>query len=130
MGERSAFGEQLSEKQAQRFAIAEQETELHAARTMTRHAAEKIRRGEQARIEVAMSKYYTANVVQDTIDLAVQACGASGISRHLPLADFYESVRAFRIIDGADEVHKRSIAREAFEDENVPEGELENLPRF
>jgi len=34
----------------------------------------------------------------------------------------------FRIVDGADEVHKRSIARAAFED--VPEDELENLPRF
>jgi acyl-CoA dehydrogenase len=130
MQERTAFDSQLSEKQAQRFAIAEQETQLHAARTMVRHAAEKIARGEQARIEVAMSKYYTANVVQETIDLALQACGGAGISRHLPLADFYESVRAFRIIDGADEVHKRSIAREAFEEENVPEGELTNLPRF
>ncbi len=130
MQERSAFGTQLSDKQAQRFAIAEQETQLHAARTMVRHAAEKIANGEQARIEVAMSKYYTANVVQETIDLALQACGGAGISRHLPLADFYESVRAFRIIDGADEVHKRSIAREAFEDENVAEGELTNLPRF
>jgi acyl-CoA dehydrogenase len=128
MAERSAFGEQLSDKQAQRFRLAEQETKLHGARTMVRHAAEKIARGEQARIEVAMSKYYTANVVQETIDFALQACGGSGISRHLPLADFYEANRAFRIVDGADEVHKRSIARAAFED--VPDGELTNLPRF
>ncbi|WP_136715226.1 acyl-CoA dehydrogenase family protein [Halorientalis salina] len=128
MSEREAFDENLSEKQAQRFELAERETQLHAARTMVRHAAEKIAQGEEARIEVAMSKYFTANVVQDTIDFAVQACGGAGISRHLPLADFYEANRAFRIVDGADEVHKRSIARAAFED--VPEGELTNLPQF
>jgi acyl-CoA dehydrogenase len=128
MSERDAFGESLEQKQAQRFRVAEQETHLHAARTMVRHAAEKIARGEEARIEVAMSKYFTANVVQETIDFALQACGGAGISRHLPLADFYEAARAFRIVDGADEVHKRSIARAAFED--VPDEELTNLPRF
>ncbi|MFD1588749.1 acyl-CoA dehydrogenase family protein [Halorientalis brevis] len=128
MHERDAFGESLEDKQAQRFRLAEQETQLHAARTMVRHAAEKIARGEEARIEVAMSKYFTANVVQETIDFALQACGGAGISQHLPLADFYKANRAFRIVDGADEVHKRSIARAAFED--VPEAELANLPRF
>ncbi|MFB6179289.1 MAG: acyl-CoA dehydrogenase family protein [Halorientalis sp.] len=128
MQERDGFGDSLAEKQAQRFELAERETQLHAARTMVRHAAEKIAGGEEARIEVAMSKYFTANVVQETIDFALQACGGAGISQHLPLADFYAANRAFRIVDGADEVHKRSIAREAFE--NVPDGELENLPRF
>jgi acyl-CoA dehydrogenase len=128
MQNRDAFGDRLADKQGLRFRVAEQETQLHAAKTMVRHAAQKIARGEEARIEVAMSKYYTANVVQETVDFALQACGGSGISKHLPLADFYESVRAFRIVDGADEVHKRSIAREAFE--NVPEGELVNIPEF
>jgi acyl-CoA dehydrogenase len=77
-----------------------------------------------------MSKYYTANVVQDTIDFALQACGGAGISQHLPIADFQKANRAFRIVDGADEVHKRSIARAAFDEAEIPEGELENLPRF
>jgi acyl-CoA dehydrogenase len=130
MNEREGFGEDLSQKQAQRFRIAEQETQLHAARTMVRHAADKISQGEEARIEVAMSKYYTANVVQDTIDFALQACGGAGISQHLPIADFQKANRAFRIVDGADEVHKRSIARAAFDEDELPEGELENLPRF
>ena len=62
------------------------------------------------------------------VDSALQYCGGTGISRDLPLADFYESVRQFRIIDGADEVHKRSIAREAFED--PPMEELERITRF
>jgi acyl-CoA dehydrogenase len=128
MSEREAFGSNLSEKQAQRFSIAEAETRLHAARTMVRDAAEKLDAGGEARIEVSMSKVFAANVAQETIDLAIQCCGGAGISRDLPLADFYDAVRAFRIVDGADEVHKRTIAREAFEDVN-PE-EVESIPQF
>jgi acyl-CoA dehydrogenase len=130
MSEREAFGSTLDEKQSLRYDIADMETRLHAARTMVRHAAEELASGEQARVPVSMSKVFTANVAQDAIDLAVQCCGGAGISRDLPLADFYEGVRAFRIVDGADEVHQRVIAREAFEDAGEHAPELEQLPTF
>ncbi len=126
--EREAFGEPLAEKQAIRFDVAEHRIQLHAARTMVRHAAEQIRQGEDARIEVAMCKTFAANATQQAVDSALQYCGGTGISRDLPLADFYESVRQFRIIDGADEVHKRSIAREAFAE--PPMEELVTITRF
>jgi len=126
--EREAFGSTLAEKQALRFELADHRTQLHAARTMVRHAAGSIRDGEEARIEVAMCKVFTANAVQEAIDTAVQVCGGNGIGKDLPLADFYENVRQFRIVDGADEVHRRSIAREYFED--PPMEELSVLTRF
>ena len=128
VSEREAFGEPIAEKQGIRFDVADRRTELHAARTMVRHAAERIRNGHEARIEVAMSKTYTANVVQQAIDSAVQYCGGNGIGKDLPLADFYEDVRQFRIIDGADEVHRRSIARDAFDE--PPTEELEAVSRY
>jgi acyl-CoA dehydrogenase len=127
MEEREAFGGTLAEKQALRHRIADAETNLHAARTMTRHAARELDRSD-ARIEVAMAKTFTANVTNEAIDLAVQCCGGNGIAKDMPLAHFYEDVRAFRIFDGADEVHRRTIARDAFED-TAPE-ELENVLRF
>ncbi|PSQ15864.1 acyl-CoA dehydrogenase [Halobacteriales archaeon QS_8_69_26] len=126
--EREAFGDRLSDKQSLRFELARRHTDLHAARTMVRHAAREIAAGNEARIEVAASKYFTANVVQESVDTAVQVCGGAGISKDLPLADFYENVRQFRIFDGPDEVHLRSIAREFLQD--PPTGELANLPRF
>jgi len=126
--EREAFGGTVSEKQGVRFAIAERKTELHAVRTMVRHGAREIAEGSEARIPVAMCKYYAANVVQDAVDTAVQVCGGNGIGKDLPLADFYENVRQFRIVDGADEVHKRSIAREVFSDPDL--GELEPITRY
>jgi acyl-CoA dehydrogenase len=124
---REGFDEQLSEKQALRHRIADAETELHAARTMVRHAARELDRSD-ARIEVAMAKMYTANVTNDVMDLAVQCLGGNGIGKDLPIAYFYENVRPFRIVDGADEVHRRTIARDAFED--VDAAEVEDVLEF
>jgi acyl-CoA dehydrogenase len=128
--EREAFGGSIADKQGVRFAIAEAEMRLHAVRTMVRHAADRIAAGEEARVPVSMCKVYAANVVQETIDLSVQCCGASGVGKDLPLADFYEEVRQFRIVDGADEVHKRVIARDAFDEEHVDPTELANLTTY
>jgi acyl-CoA dehydrogenase len=128
--ERESFGSANADKQALRFSVAEAETNLHAARTMVRHAADRIADGEEARIPVSMCKVFAANVVQETIDLAVQYCGANGIGKDLPLSDFYEEVRQFRIVDGADEVHKRVIARDAFDEERIDPAELVSLTRY
>ena len=128
LDEREAFGTTLSEKQALRHRIAEAETNLHVARTAVRDAADRIAGGDEARVPVSMCKVFTANATQEAIDLAVQCCGANGIGKDLPVSDFYEAVRKFRIVDGADEVHKRVIARHAFDD--VADEELEPLTRF
>ena len=125
--ERDGFGTSLADKQALRHRIADAETRLHMARTGIRHAARELDRSE-ARIEVAMAKVFAATVTNEIIDLAVQCCGANGIGKDLPLAHFYESVRSFRIVDGADEVHRRSIARDAFED--IKSEEIEHVLRF
>jgi acyl-CoA dehydrogenase len=127
LSEREGFGSTLAEKQELRHRIAEAETRLHMARTGVRHAARELDQGD-ARIEVAMAKTYTANVTNEIIDLAVQCCGANGIGKDLPLAHFYESVREFRIVDGADEVHRRTIARDAFDD--LDHEELDHVLRF
>ncbi|QRV16111.1 acyl-CoA dehydrogenase family protein [Haloterrigena salifodinae] len=126
--EREGFGSTLSDKQSLRHQIADAETRLHVARTAIRDAADRIEDGDGARVPVSMCKVFTANVTQEAVDLAVQCCGANGIGKDLPLADFYEAVRTFRIVDGADEVHRRVIARDAFADVNREE--LEPLTRF
>jgi acyl-CoA dehydrogenase len=128
VSEREAFGSTVADKQAVRFDVADHRTRLHAARTMVRHAAGRISGGSEVRVEVAMCKTFAANAVQDAVDSAVQYCGGNGIGKDLPLADFYENVRQFRIVDGADEVHRRTIARAAFDD--PPTEELAPLTRF
>jgi acyl-CoA dehydrogenase len=128
LSEREGFGSKLSDKQYARFEIARHETQLQAARALVRQAAETIAAGEEGRLDVSMSKVFAANVTQAAIDTALQYCGANGIGKDLPISDFYESVRQFRIVDGADEVHLRTIAREAFSD--VDQSELEPVLRY
>jgi acyl-CoA dehydrogenase len=128
VSEREAFGTTLAEKQRARYEIAERETEVQAARALVRAAAAAITAGNEARMEVSASKVFAANATGNAIDTAVQYCGGNGIGRDLPLADFYESVRTFRLVDGATEVHLRTIARELFED--VDEAELDPVVRF
>jgi acyl-CoA dehydrogenase len=130
MNERSAYGDPLSQKQALRFDISEAHMRLHAARTMVRHAARTIQETGSADLEVSMSKVFAARTVQDIVDTCVQVCGGNGIGKDLPLADFYENVRCFRIVDGADEAHMRSIAKSAFDDDEIVPEELEYVTRF
>lgn len=128
--EREAFGNPLSEKQYIRFKVADAETDLHAVRTMVRHAARQIAAGNEARIEVSMCKTFAANAIQDIIDMSLQFVGGNGISKDLPIAGFYESVRPFRLVDGADEVHRRVIARDAFDEDKIDPDELQPVTRF
>lgn len=60
-----------------------------------------------------MAKVFVAECVDRVIDRAVQMCGGTGVSDLTPLADFYREARAFRIYDGASEVHRTVIARRA-----------------
>jgi alkylation response protein AidB-like acyl-CoA dehydrogenase len=45
------------------------------------------------------------------IDDAIQAFGGAGVSDDVGLARAYSQIRALRLADGPDEVHRRAIAR-------------------
>ncbi len=109
---REAFGSKLSGHQSIQWMLADSDLELHAGRLMIQQAAWLLERGEQARRETSMAKVWVAETVNRVIDRAIQICGGLGISRDLPLSRWYEAARAFRIYDGASEVHRMVIARQ------------------
>jgi acyl-CoA dehydrogenase len=110
--QREAFGKTLSEHQSLQWMLADSATELYAGRLMIQHCAWLLTKGEQARQESSMCKVFVAETVNRVIDRALQICGASGISRDLPLSHWYAAARAFRIYDGASEVHRMVVARQ------------------
>lgn len=114
--EREAFGKKLSEHQAIQWMIADSEIDLHAARMMVMHAAWKHEQGDEIRRESSICKVFVAEAINRVIDRAVQICGALGVAHDTPLADFYQHARAFRIYDGASEVHRMVIAREVIKE--------------
>jgi acyl-CoA dehydrogenase len=44
------------------------------------------------------------------VDRAIQVHGGAGVTDDFPLAMMYAQLRALRLADGPDEVHKRAIA--------------------
>ena len=46
------------------------------------------------------------------LDRAIQLHGAAGLSQDTPLAALYARLRTMRIVDGPDEVHLRTVAKE------------------
>lgn len=109
--QREAFGSTLAGHQAVQWMLADSAIELHAGRLMINHAAWLLAKGEQARQESSMCKVFVAETVNRVLDRAVQICGGMGISRDLPLSTWFEAARAFRIYDGASEVHRMVVSR-------------------
>jgi acyl-CoA dehydrogenase len=61
----------------------------------------------------SIAKVHCSEAIHRVIDRAVQICGGDGVSDNLPLAQYLNEVRPFRIYDGANEVHRWAIARSA-----------------
>ncbi len=107
-------GRTLATRQIIQAWIAECAAEIQAARLMVLHAAWRIQNqgAKAAREEISMIKFKVANVMQKVIDTALQVHGGLGMTDDTILAFFFRHERAARIYDGADEVHKVSLAKQ------------------
>ena len=106
-------GKPLASRQIIQAWVAESAAEIQAARLMTLHAAWRIDNEgtKAARDEISMIKFVVANTMQKVVDRALQVHGGLGMTDDTILAFFFRHERAARIYDGADEVHKVSLAR-------------------
>ena len=108
-----APGVVLANKQTIQNWIAEARAEINASRLLVLDAARKIDTvgSKAARTDISIIKFYVADVLMRTVDRAIQAHGALGITDDMVLSHFYRHERGARIYDGADEVHKSVVAR-------------------
>jgi acyl-CoA dehydrogenase len=109
--QRSTFGVKLSDRQAIQWWIADAATRIHACRLMVQDAAAKQDAGEDVRTEASMIKVYATEMAQEVIDHAMQAYGAMGMTKELPLQLMMQRVRTMRVYEGPSEVHRMVIAR-------------------
>jgi alkylation response protein AidB-like acyl-CoA dehydrogenase len=113
---RWAHGSLLAEKgEIQRY-IAESAAEIQAARLMTIDAARVIDEGGDARVQIALIKFWGARMLHNVIDRAIQVHGALGVTADTPLEKMYREARYARIYDGPDEVHRMTVARRILRD--------------
>jgi len=106
-------GATLGSTQIVRQWIADSAAEIEAARLITLNAAWQIDNvgAKAARDSISMIKYLVANTMNRVVDRALQVHGGLGMTDDTVLAYFYRHERAARIYDGADEVHKMSLAK-------------------
>ena len=119
---REVRGGLLRDKQTIQNWIADSAAQMQAARLMTLHAAWKIDTfgSSAARRDVSLIKFFGAQVLHDVVDRALQAHGGLGYSTDMPLEMLYRYARHSRFVDGADEVHRESVARQILKAYEAP----------
>lgn len=110
---RIAFGKPLADQGMVQDWIATSFYQIEQARLLTLKTAWMIDTLDKksAQNEIAMIKIAVPEMLTTVVDRAIQLFGGAGMSDDFPLASMYAHGRTLHIVDGPDEVHKRSLAR-------------------
>jgi len=112
--ERKLFGGALSDLQMVQGHIADMALAIDAAALLVYRAAW-VKDAGAPRIsrEAAMAKLFATESAQQVIDKAVQIHGGDGVRKGCVVESLYREIRALRIYEGASDVQKVIIARDA-----------------
>jgi alkylation response protein AidB-like acyl-CoA dehydrogenase len=115
--ERTTFGKRLAERQAIAFMLAENGTDIEAARQLVLHAATQWEAGsaEAARLS-SMAKLNAVDMLTRVTDKALQVHGGIGYFQPSAIERIYRDARAQRFEEGTNEIQKTIIAREILRD--------------
>lgn len=110
---RKAFGKFVSEQSVWHERIANARINIEMTRLLTLKAAFMMDTvgNKAARMEIAMIKVAGPDMAVKVFDDAIQAFGGAGVTDDADLADQAMWMRALRILDGPDEVHRNQIAK-------------------
>ena len=111
---RELFGAPLAELQMVQGHIADMALDIDAAALLIYRAAwAKDSGAPRITREAAMAKLYATDQAQSVIDKAVQIHGGDGVRKGHIVESLYREIRALRIYEGASDVQKVIIARQA-----------------
>ncbi|SIS01236.1 acyl-CoA dehydrogenase family protein [Natronorubrum thiooxidans] len=108
--EREQFGEPIIEHQAISQKLADMQTDVQAARLLTRDAARKNEDGVAAKA-AAMAKYFASEAAVDVANEAVQIHGGYGYTKDFDVERYYRDAKITTIYEGTSEIQKKIIAR-------------------
>ncbi|MDF2498826.1 MAG: Butyryl-CoA dehydrogenase [Arthrobacter koreensis] len=113
-GEREIFGSSISELGLAQELIAQSVIDIETSAAIITRTADLLAADAKAGSALSsVAKVHCSEAVYRVIDRCVQLCGGDGVSDGLPLAQYLNEVRPFRIYDGSNETHKWAIARRA-----------------
>jgi acyl-CoA dehydrogenase len=106
---RRAFGRTLGEHEGVSFMLADNEMDLHTARLHIWHTAWLLDQGKRCNFESSRAKVVCSEAQWRVVDRCVQILGGQGVTHETVVARIFADLRAFRIYDGASEVHRYSL---------------------
>ena len=111
--DRETFGQRLRDYSSVQDAITESRLALEQSRLLVQRTAWRLDRegNKAARKDISLIKIAVARTYHDIANRGIQLFGAMGLTGDTPFAAALAQARAFRIYDGPDEVHSRTVFR-------------------
>lgn len=109
--ERQTFGHRLGDHQGVGFMLADNEMDILSTRLAVHYCAQVLDAGEKGNYESSLVKVISADAIWRVIDRSVQVLGGQAMTDENLVCKIFKDARGFRIYDGANEVHRMSIAR-------------------
>ena len=108
--ERVQFGKPIGEFQAIKLKLADMASDLYISRMLVYQAAALCDAGKDPAIEAAYAKLFAGQAACRAADMAVQIHGAMGLAKEYCVERLYRDARAYRILDGTDDIQRLIIA--------------------
>ncbi len=112
---REAFGKPLAKHEGVGFMLADNDIDLQTARLHIWHTAWLLDQGERCNFESSRAKVVCSEAEWRVVDRCVQMLGGQGVTGETIVMRIFMDMRAFRIYDGPNEVHRWSMARKLVE---------------
>jgi len=109
--ERTAFGRPIGSFQANRFTLAEMDTEVTIARTFVDRCVELHNDGKLSVADAAKAKWWTTELAKRVVDSCLQLHGGYGYMTEYPIAQAYVDTRISTIYGGTTEIMKEIVGR-------------------
>lgn len=110
-GQRRAFGKLLAEHEGVGFPLADNDMDLQTARLHVWHTAWLLDQGAKCSFESSRAKVVCSEALWRVADRCVQIMGGQGVTMESAVMRIFTDMRAFRIYDGPNEVHRWSMAQ-------------------
>lgn len=107
---RESFGQPIWRHQAVGHYLADMATKLTAARTLTRHAAQRYDSGERCDMEAGMAKLFASETAMEIALNAVRIHGGYGYSTEYDVERYFRDAPLMIVGEGTNEIQRNVIA--------------------
>lgn len=109
--ERQTFGQRLGDHQGVGFMLADNEMDILTTRLAIHYCAQVLDSGDKGNYESSLVKVISSENIWKVVDRSLQMLGGQAITDENLVCKIFKDARGFRIYDGANEVHRMSIAK-------------------